>query len=365
MTRSCNFTCNYCYYQHDSSPVQNPLPAETIRSFLDATGQEWTIGLTGGEPFLYPDFVQLCESLTEQHRIALDTNLSLSKPLQEFVERISPERVQDVYASLHIEEREKRGGIDPFIRNVQLLKNHGFVVKVNYVLHPTLIDRYQRDADTFAKYDIELAPRPFKGTYKGRDYPESYSQRAKNIFAKSSDGGKKMLFNFKGIPCNGGHSFIRMEPDGTIFRCAGEKTVLGQLPGEAELYDGPRPCNVSRCPCRGLDHVQLSTSQEYLVNALRYDLVDNIRPAEREYRKALEEDESNATAANNLGVIEWGNSRLQTAIKLFEHAYELCPGIQRFEQNLILSKSVLNGEPAFENPKKYSAVYAQANQTHS
>jgi hypothetical protein len=34
---------------------------------FDSTGYRWLLHMTGGEPGIYPQFVELCEALTERH----------------------------------------------------------------------------------------------------------------------------------------------------------------------------------------------------------------------------------------------------------------------------------------------------------
>ena len=200
MTRKCNFRCEYCYFPHDNSPVTETLPVEKIKAFLDDTGRTWTVGMTGGEPFIYPGFVDTCEVLTQTHNIGVDTNLSISSKVKDFAEHIDPARVDDLYVALHIQERERIKGVPAFIENAQLLLDKGFTVIVNYVVHPDLEQRFHKDREFFAAHGIAITPRPFKGEFEGRRYPEAYGDRAAVIFANHAEQGKKVAFNFFGVP---------------------------------------------------------------------------------------------------------------------------------------------------------------------
>ncbi|MFC1863928.1 radical SAM protein [Thermodesulfobacteriota bacterium] len=216
MTRKCNFRCKYCYFPHDSSPVDSSLAVDKILEFLDSTEKEWTIGMTGGEPFIYPDFVGLCRSMTKKHKIEIDSNLSITPRVRDFAESIDPARVIDIYAALHIEERERTKGVEQFIETVLLLKEKNFHVSINYVIHPTLVDRYKADFEYFQSRGIKLLPRPFKGIFEGRGYPISYSPDEKALFASKPKAGTKIVYNFKGVPCDAGKRLIRLEPDGSV-----------------------------------------------------------------------------------------------------------------------------------------------------
>ena len=229
MTRICNYRCRYCYFPPQPGPVTAGVSSEELVRFLDSTGAAWTIGMTGGEPLLYPDFAGLCRRLTENHRIELDSNLSLSGTVRRLADEVDPSRVVDIYAALHIEERERRDGRENFIRNVLYLKDRGFHVSVNYVVHPLLIDRYAADFEYFLSRGVKLIPRPFKGFYQGRHFPAAYGPEAKEIFSAKPSAGRKMVFNFKGVACDAGRRLLRMEADGTIFRCSGDRTRLGDV----------------------------------------------------------------------------------------------------------------------------------------
>ena len=213
--------------------------------------------------------------------------------------------------ALHIEERERVKGVDAFIRNARLLMDKGFEIIVNYVVHPTLEGRFQADCDFYGQHGITITPRPFKGEFEGRPYPEAYGDRAQAVFGDHPEQGKKVAFNFQGVPCSAGRTLLRMEPDGTVLRCPGDKTVLGNVMGEVNLYEGFMPCTKKRCPCRGLDHVQLTEAEAHLVDGVQYAVVAENDRSQVAFEQAALSDPANACAENNLGgaCVETGRVR--------------------------------------------------------
>ncbi|MFW5735421.1 MAG: radical SAM protein, partial [Oceanidesulfovibrio sp.] len=340
MTRKCNVRCHYCYYPHDPGPVEDNLPVAMLKDFLDGTGREWVVGMTGGEPFLYPDFVGLCAILAETHKISVDTNLSLTKEVGRFARTIDPSRVHDLYVALHVEERERRGGMDAFVRNVNELTDRGFNVVVNYVLHPDIIGRFAEDRDRLAEKGVVITPRPFKGVHQDREYPAAYSAEAKTLFSSHPGAGKKTVFDFCGVLCNGGRSFIRMEPDGTVFRCAGEKTIMGNLLTGIELYDEPMPCRARRCPCLGPNHVVLSDVENCQFEAIKMANVGNMDQAETLYRQALAADPALSTARTNLAMLLWEAGETAEAEAGFRQAWTDDPGDPYAAGNLAAALAV-------------------------
>ena len=334
MTRKCNFRCEYCYFPHDNTPVTETLDAERITAFLDATGSTWKVGLTGGEPFIYPGFTDICETLTRNHIIGVDTNLSVSSKVREFAERVDPSRVHNLYVALHIEERERVKGVDAFIKNARLLMDKGFSIIVNYVVHPTLEARFQDDCDFFAGHGIRITPRPFRGEFEGRRYPEAYGDRAQAIFGDHPEQGKKVAFNFQGIPCSAGRTLLRLEPDGTVFRCPGDKTVLGNVTDTVTLLDGFVPCTKKRCPCRGLDHVQLTPVQADLVDGVQFAVVAENATSRAAFERAMAAAPGHPCAENNLGVLAWRQGDAQEAARRFEQALDAVPDNALYARNL-------------------------------
>ncbi len=337
MTRQCNYRCDYCYFPHVPPPVRDCLDKTLLLQFLSETAEQWLVGMTGGEPFLYPGFIELCRDLTERHMISVDTNLSLPRLVVEFAETLDPSRVQELYVSLHIQERERTKGVDPFIRSVHRLFQGGFTVIVNYVLHPRLVGRFEQDKSFFASHGITLRPRPFKGKFEGRRYPESYSPEAQGFLALHPGASTKMIYNFRGIPCNGGSTFIRMEPDGTVFRCSGEKTVLGNVISGVQLYAKPEPCGTSHCPCQGLEHVLLTPPQKAFLRGLQLGLLGQSEEARQAYARALELDPAHTSARNNTGVLLWQKNMREQALEFFTSAHVQSPDEGVFVWNRALA----------------------------
>ncbi|MEF2232377.1 MAG: radical SAM protein [Pseudodesulfovibrio sp.] len=334
MTRKCNFRCEYCYFPHDNTPVTETLPVERITAFLDGTGQTWTVGLTGGEPFIYPGFVDICLALTERHHIGVDTNLSVSSKVRDFARRVDPTRVQDLYVALHIEERERVKGVAAFIENARLLMERGFKVIVNYVVHPTLEDRFPGDVAFFAEHGIAITPRPFRGEFEGRRYPEAYGDHARAIFADHPEQGRKVAFNFFGVPCSAGRTLLRMEPDGSVLRCPGDKTVLGNVRDTVTLMDGTEPCSRKRCPCRGLEHVALTPAQLLLVEGVQFAVVGDDTAAAGAFARALEIAPGHPCAQNNLGVLALRAGDRAEALRRFHAALAARPEHALYARNV-------------------------------
>ncbi|AGW14078.1 radical SAM protein [Megalodesulfovibrio gigas] len=334
MTRRCNFQCRYCYFPHEAAPVEPVVPAGVLLDFLDATGEEWVVGMTGGEPFLYPDFVDLCHELSLRHRISIDTNLSISRLVRDFADRVDPARVHDLYIALHIEERRRKGLVDAFVEDIRLLLERGFHLTVNYVVHPQLVPEFRKDREWFGARGVPITPRPFKGFFDGQEYPNAYNAEARAVFAEFPRAGRKMAFNFQGVPCRGGRTLLRLEPDGQLYRCSGEKRDLGNMLTTPRRLDTDEPCRARRCPCLGPNYVLLSPAQDALLAGLQAMVTGNSTAAREQFLIALSLDPELPAAANNLGVLDWEAGAHEAARARFVQALALDPGADLFVGNL-------------------------------
>lgn len=265
----CNFNCRYCV-SHIGSQRQVEDLSNKFIGFFDASGKRWLLHITGGEPFLYPNFVGLCGRLTQHHKINLNTNLS-SPLVYDFARQIDPSKVTFINVGLHIVEREKYGLVDDFVKKYRYLKNKGFSIFVSYVMHPTLFSRFKKDYEYFKSLGIIVSPKSLRGVFFGKRYPEAYAVAQKKTFIKLSLRAEQEAENekiltepiinlsldrnfvenspkYKGKRCLAGKEFVRIFPDGKITRCD-KKTVIGNVfENKLTLYPGARICDTYSCP---------------------------------------------------------------------------------------------------------------------
>lgn len=269
----CNFRCVYCNPSRKSINQYN-VYSDKFEHFFKNTDKTFLICMTGGEPFLYPRFVELCEKLTHKHYIGIFTNLSSNK-IYDFTERIEPERVEFIYCSVHIEERERRREVEDFINKFSQLKQKGFNVAASLVLYPSVLERFDELYRFFGNHGITLMPKTFFGYYRGKHYPQGYTRKERNkihLYAKLSESEMQRIktyygpttldiqimhgcYSWKGLPCNAGKDFIYLECDGTFTRCVTDKERLGSVTtGKLRLHKKPKICNaeICKCPMHGL-----------------------------------------------------------------------------------------------------------------
>ena len=274
LLQSCNFRCNYCFI----SPVDLGARITTYGTNaqwtegFDATGKTWLLHLTGGEPSVYPGFADLCERLTRNHYLSLNSNLA-HRSIDIFAESVNPKRVHFINAAAHYQERQKREALDLFVARVHKLRTRQFNVFVSLVMTPEMVREFPEISAYFESNDLSLIPKAMRGIYQGRKFPAAYSSAERSLIRDYLGEGRRRyasvtaamsepptidiladgrflnkLRNYRGKLCGSGYNFVKIEADGAVVRC-GSGTPLGNiLQKNVSLLSAPTLCDSKYCP---------------------------------------------------------------------------------------------------------------------
>lgn len=251
----CNYRCPYCWFdgQWEKLKSKSPPSINKLIKYWDNIYKRYGsvhIDILGGEPFLYPDFIELVKELSNIHTLAIQSNLF--QDIDTFVKKIDCSNVK-LAGSFHPIFAE----FDTFVKKAVILKEHGFSDEVAYVAYPPQIRQIGYYKEKFARERLSLFVRTFWGRYKGVDYPAGYTEEErKNIepYIGSRSGEKFQIApkKVKGLLCHAGHKHAVIDVDGRVNRCGGADPhgVIGNFFDERfKLLDGPRPCDSEYCPC--------------------------------------------------------------------------------------------------------------------
>lgn len=271
LTNRCNFFCDYCHPQirHvlNKRHLDEPTPEQCAAAF-DALGPACGILLSGGEPFAFPGFVDLCMRLTRRHFIAINTNLSFTEEIRAFASSVPPHRVSRILAAVHVEERERNGlSLADFARNYRTLREAGHDVTAAYVLHPELLDRAREDFALLHEAGVDrLVGKVFKGIWQKRRFPSHYNDQelrvVKDLITDYRVGAAYIdrEWSFSGAACRAGTDSFKVMITGEVRRCVSVPGSLGNL------FDGsftPRP-EPTACTAKRI--LVLSECAEHLVS---------------------------------------------------------------------------------------------------
>jgi len=254
MLRECNFSCDYCIVNATHGIVREIDIPRVVQRF-DKLNKTLLIYLTGGEPFLIPNFTELVQELTKKHFIILSTNLSVVNACKKFLNTIDPGKVLEIVFSLHILERKKRGDdLNELVQLVKMFQEKGFKITGNYVAHPSFIGRIEKDIGFFGSHGIRILPEFFWGTYNGKQYPVnkgriSYSKKDFELITKFNPDAKTQLYNIRNSFCQAGSAGFAINHNYEVFMCNLIPKKLGDFYGEWHVFQKVIRCINKYCNC--------------------------------------------------------------------------------------------------------------------
>lgn len=96
VTNRCNFRCSFCFYHTEVEKGRkvNELTLEEIRKISENLGPVIQLSITGGEPFLRDDLVEITDFFMKNNfvkYITIPTNASLSERIVAYLEKVLPQ----------------------------------------------------------------------------------------------------------------------------------------------------------------------------------------------------------------------------------------------------------------------------------
>ena len=262
INRQCNFNCAYCFResaeenQQAEDPARDTYSPEHMAGCFDQTGKVWSIYVTGGEPLLYPNFVELVQALAHQHYISISTNLSTTNAYH-LADTVASNRLCRIMANAHIEQRERlKNGLTEYLRKFLYFQERGFNIELVYVAYPPLFDRIERDLEWFRREGVEQTTvKIFQGRYEDKRYPRDYSEKERSILKGLGLNDREQLIldshvSFLGKKCQAGHRGFTMDVAGNVTRCLALRERYGNL-FEGTFSPGlwARRCTARKCVC--------------------------------------------------------------------------------------------------------------------
>lgn len=252
----CNFRCPYCWFDKvwDEMDKHNVYPPfekmiEIWDRIYDLYG-ECDLMITGGEPTLYPRFIDLIKEISKKHTVKV--TCQLSGDMFTFAKTLNPERVR-----LDMNFHPLESKIEPFIRKVLYLYKYGFKGGVCYLAYPPNMDKIKYYDDIFKKHGIVMALAAFHGEYGGKTYPQAYTDEEREMMKPYMGDVDRLKYHLegqktKGKLCRAGYIYASIKADGTVTRCGPlSHKPIGNIFTDPNfrLHDKPMPCEAETCPC--------------------------------------------------------------------------------------------------------------------
>ncbi len=269
---TCNYRCGYCFFDAErlGRKLRPAADAATWEAAFARTGRRWLLHITGGEPSLYPELADLALRLSQRHHLSFNTNLT-GPAIGAMAQVVDPARVSFINAGLHPFEQARHAGRDRFLKNLDLCRSGAFASSsrssrprpCSPISTPSRASSRPRASrwcrrrcalwSTGAAIPTPIprrnAPRSAPGRRRrGAPMPPCWGRASSPPSMSSPTRPSSMASRkFRGWSCAAGSRFVRIETDGTVYRC-GENTRLGNLlDGSLRLLGGPRTCDTSFC----------------------------------------------------------------------------------------------------------------------
>lgn len=252
----CNYKCSYCKPEKFTTRLA---PTDTWAKIWQDIYEKYGrchISFSGGEPFIYPGFIDILSHVTKNHTIEITTNLSFDvKPL---IGKVDLKRIR-MGCSLHPETAD----FEEFLAKLIALKKHDFEKWATFVAYPPSLQKMAYFKERIEKEGIRFSILPFNGKFNGKEYPQGYSEEERKLILDicADDEVNRKTFEFKNNPkkesaskqgaCRMGQSYARIYPDGNVFRCCAKGALsLGNIiDGTFKLLEEPLECKIENCPC--------------------------------------------------------------------------------------------------------------------
>lgn len=311
LTARCNFSCKMCYVHLAGNSAELSGRELTAQQWLSIASDARDMGmvfllLTGGEPFLRPDFPYIYEELIKMGMIvSINTNASLyNEELRELFLRYPPSRINATLYGGSEETYRSLCGLPAYERvtkNLRSMAEDGLNLRLNVSLTPfnvgdmERIDAFSRElnlqakaasymyppvrvdgrvGENAARFRPEEAGRVMAYWNSLRDEPARYLQRAEQIRAMEDAGLTETCADVEqeGVMCRAGRSSFWLTWDGRMLPCGTmdveaayplregfeaawnqvrERTAAIRLPAECAGCGMRKNCGVCAAICKG------------------------------------------------------------------------------------------------------------------
>jgi acyl-CoA thioesterase-1 len=231
----CNYKCPYCQYAVQKGHYFTGTIEGWRETFKKNFGREHlAFYLAHGEPMAGEMFYPVLEMIGQEPNWEVRMTSNISAPLERLVEtEVARTGRLNINASFHPYMVDK----ERFLEQLLFLRKHGIESPVVYVLYPPLFRRFQEDFDFFNRQNFLVHVRRFRGKFRGKMYPEAYTDEEMQFIARYCDDAtiRYQLFNEPSYakPSWTGVDFFIVDNKGNVGYC-------DDFPGArlGNLFDG-------------------------------------------------------------------------------------------------------------------------------
>lgn len=245
----CNYACPYCSY--NPSTQKGHYFKGAIESWREAFkksfgNQRLAFYLAHGEPMAGERFYDVLDMVGDEPNWEVRMTSNISLPLARLVKtRVAREHRLNVNASFHPTMTK----IEDFLKQALFLREHGIEVPIVYVMWPPFFKRFEQDFEVFNEHRFLVHVRRFQGLYRGKRYPQAYTEEERLFMARYMDDAMiKYMLSWEpsfGKLTWSGVDFIIIDNEGNVGYCDDfrpDRHCLGNIfEGTLRLLSEPQP----------------------------------------------------------------------------------------------------------------------------
>lgn len=258
---ACNYKCPYCWFYGKEEVKKQKNFYVSVDKIIDAWKRIHdkygmvNLSITGGEPFLYPNFDKILIEISKMHKISVITNLELFE--EDFLEKIQYKNNLEINPSFH----PLSANMEHFIKKVKVLEKYNMLQAVSLVAYPDFIKDIDNYKSIFKNENVlhPLSLQPYTGVFNNKQYPDAYTDEEKKVIGLSvaKRGGEDFLmktFSPLGKKCNAGKTYGQISPDGNVKKCGGWSkngdTFIGNIfDPNFKMLEQSSICDCYNCVC--------------------------------------------------------------------------------------------------------------------
>lgn len=212
--------------------------------------------MIGGEPTFHPRFIEIADRiLNYNHSLDIGTNFSLQNEIfKNLIDCSEKDNQIKLFVSLHLSQINS---IPEFIDKLVSLKEYGkekISISVTSVLLEDKFELLKNIRMDLLKHNINMSFQCLKITSNGGEFYKYNEEIEKYLIETfpTRKASKIEFLNPYGMLCKTGYSFVRIDTDGSIYRCYNFQDKLfnlGNLNNEWKILKQPMPCLSDRCTC--------------------------------------------------------------------------------------------------------------------
>ena len=261
----CKLRCPYCFNRlndcisdEQMTGLPEPLDAENWIHIWN-TYNPFAMIISGGEPFMVPNFVEVLAGLKPHIGICINTNLT--EDITELVEGCRPRPNLELTTTYHFDKKQ-----DNFFDNLRALKQKGFKCTANFVAYPKYLRFYEEYKSKVNALGLPLRVMPCVHINGDMPHTPEQTARIKEICTEKQRNhwvGRHMVdVEFM---CSGGHNHICVLPNGDTYQCASkamcqqrQENVIGNILTDTNVLAdvAMSKCSYGRCCPSDEDHIR-------------------------------------------------------------------------------------------------------------